>query len=198
MGQAQAIAALAAQGLDAVAAPNRRSLLEILLRLQWLLMIENPSDRQGALDAMIEEERRLAKSGQQHYIDMGLIVPPPVGDFDGVATLPTSEQALVQQAKKLVEAAKAANGVGPYVRWRDDTQYTHATVRLAAANAPAAPACTLGRGVPPTWDDEFEALLMLLIGIVGYTLRLLVDDGVTKDSAGRFFDAFFDGIRKAI
>ena len=198
MGQAQAITVLAAQDLDAVAAPNRRSLLEILLRLQWLLMIENPSDRQGALDAMIEEEKRLARSGQLHYVDMGLIIPPPLGDLDRVATLPTSERALVQQAKKLVEAAKAANGVGPYVRWRQDTKYSHATVLLAAANAPAMSSRTLGRGVPPTWDDEFEALLMMLIGIVGYTLRLLVDDGVAKDSAGRFFDAFFDGIRRAV
>jgi len=196
MQQSRAIVTLSEAALESAAAPNRRSASEILLRLQWLATLP-PETRADRIDAMIDEEKRLTENHKVHVVEMGLTEPPDLGDVDAVITMATNDPLIKQQARNIKDAAAAAIGVGLYRAWRDETQMAHATVQLAAAHAPV---CDnrFERGIAPERDQNLSLALNSAAVAVVYTSRLLLDAGVDKDSALRFFNSFFDGIRKAI
>ena len=196
MVQCRAIVVLSQAGQQGAVAPNRRSAVELLLRLQWLATMSAEA-RSSAIDAMIVEEKRLAETHKSHVIGMGLTKAPDFGDADSVVTQAIDDPALQQQAKSITDAAKASLGVGLYRAWRDETQMTHATIQLADALAPV----NDGRfdlGVAPTHDAEHKLTLDMALFAVIYASRLLLDAGLGKHEAFVFFDAFFDGIRKVI
>lgn len=196
MQQSRAIVTLSEAALDGATAPNRRSASEILLRLQWLATLP-PEKRADAIDAMIDEEKRLTENHKVHVVEMGLTEPPDLGNVDAVITLAGDDTQIKQQAKSIKDAAAAATGVGLYRAWRDETQMAHATVQLAAAHAPVRDN-RFERGIAPERDQDLSLTLNLAAFAVMYASRLLLDAGVDKDSAFRFFNSFFDGIRKAI
>jgi hypothetical protein len=156
-----------------------------------------PESRTDAIDAMIEEEKRLTANHKTHVVDMGLTEAPDLGNFEEVLTQTTDDAQLRQQARSVMDAAKAANGVGLYRAWREETQMTHATVQLAVANAPIR-SNRFELGAAPRHDRDLSLTLDMASFVVIYASRLLLDAGVGKDDAFRFYGAFFDGIRKAI
>lgn len=196
MEQCRAIVLLSQAGRAEVAAPNRRSAIELLLRLQWLATMSK-DDRPAAIDAMIEEEQRLAGNQQVHVIEMGLTEAPPIGDLDAVITDSGENTQIRQQAKAFTEAAKAAQGAGLYLWWQRDTQMTHATTQLAAALAPASDG-HLSKGAYPPADPDLKLVLDIAVFAVLYCSMLLNQAGLSQDQAFRHFHAFFNGIRKAI
>jgi hypothetical protein len=193
--QADAIVRLSVSGLDYAAAPNRRSFAEIALRLQWLHELE---DRSGAPDALVEEEKRLAKSHVTHLEEMGLDMPSDFSGIEAVVTNSTTDKKIRVQAKNFTEATKATQqSVGLFRAWREETQFTHATGALAVSYAPASDG-SFGIGKPFVADPEFETLLMVCLLVLSYAVRILLDEGTPQATIDRIFDAFFDGINAGL
>lgn len=196
MEQCRAIVLLSRAGHAEVAAPNRRSASEILVRLQWLATMKK-DDRAAAVDSLIEEEKRLAKNQQLHVLEMGLTEAPPIGDIDAVVTNSGDDSEIRKQAKVFTEAAKAAKGAGLYLWWQRDTQMTHATMQLAAALAPVSEE-RLAKGAYAQADPDLKLVLNIAVFSVMYASMLLNEAGVSNEHAFRHFHAFFSGIRRAI
>lgn len=193
--QADAIVRLSMSGIDYAAAPNRRSFVEIALRLQWLHELE---DRSGALDAMVEDEKRLAKSHVTHVEEMGLEMPPDFSGIQAVVTNSTTNDKILQQARSFTAAAKATQeSVGLFRAWREETQFAHATGALAVSYAPASDG-SFGIGKPFVADSEFETLLMSCLLVLSYVVRILLAEGASQATIDRMFNAFFDGINAGL
>ncbi|QNO38664.1 hypothetical protein H4J02_06645 [Protaetiibacter sp. SSC-01] len=189
--ESRAIAVLTREGLAHAAAPNRRSFAELILRLQWLHSVK-PDQRAGALDGMIEEEKGLTRKFYGHLKHMGYDAQPDLSDMEQVLTDVIQDGRLVDQAKRILAAAKATDGaaIGMYYAWREETQYMHATAQLAAAYAPEIEG-RLGSGRPPVVDLEFEGHRTATVLAVALAYRLLVEEGVDEHTASLLIDAFF-------
>jgi len=191
--QSRIIAVLKRTGLAHAGAPNRRSFAEILVRFQWLYAMD-ATNRLNALDAMIEDEKRLERNFYRNLAEMGYDSDVDLSDVEAVITEAISEKELASQAKSFLAAAKATEGaaVGLYYAWRAETQYMHATAALAAAYAPAG---TSGdtRTQPPVIDPDLETHRMATILAISLAYGLLVGEGVAPESAKKLVAAFFDG-----
>lgn len=190
--QSLAIATLTEAGLAHAAAPNKRSLAEIVIRLQWVQSI-GQADRAGALDAMIEDEKKSTEKFFRHLEDMGFKSDVDLTEMREFITEAVDNGRIRDQATKLVEAAKATEGqsVGMYYSWRHETQYTHATSALAVAYAPEIDD-QLGAGRPEVVDPHLETHRLITMLVVTLVYRLLVEDNVNENLAMRLVHAFFN------
>ena len=183
-----------ANDLDHAAAPNRRSLFEIVLRLQWL---HATADRRQAIDAMIEAEKKQAQRHLGHLAEMGLQDLPNFAELEAVIT-DVSEPKIRQQARSITDLAKATpSAVGLFRGWREETQNTHATGNLAISYAP------LGQkgfehGKPFVADPELESLLRLSLGVLAFVARILLDEGAPKELTDKLFEVYFSGINDGL
>lgn len=191
--QSRAIAALKRAGLAHAGAPNRRSFAEILVRFQWLYSMD-ASNRLGALDAMIEDEKRLERNFYGHLAEMGYDSDVDLSDMEAVITEPIADPQIAAQARRFLDAAKATEGaaIGLYYAWRAETQCMHATAALAAAYAPAGTSGDV-RTQPPVVDPDLETHRMATMLAISLAYGLLVDEGVAPESAKKLVAAFFDG-----
>jgi hypothetical protein len=190
--QSLAIATLAQADLGYTAAPNKRSFAEIVIRLQWVHGI-GQIDRAGALDAMIDEEKKNTEKFFKHLEGMGYKSDVDLSEMKAFVTEVTDDRHIKDQATKLLEAAKATEGqsVGMYYSWRHETQYTHATSALAVAYAPDVEN-RLGLGHPEAVDPDLETHRLITMLIVTLVYRLLVEDSVDEKLAMTIVDTFFD------
>lgn len=192
-----AIVHLSTNGLDFAAAPNRRSYAEIVLRLQWLHQLE-VSLRGPALDSMIEDEKRLAASHVKNLEKMGVTKTPDFSELSAVVTETSTDSAIRVQAKTFTEAAVATvDAAGLYRAWREETQNTHATWNLALSYAPYASG-EFGKGKPFVADPEFETLILTTFLVLSLTVRLLMEEGASKEVIDGLFDTFFSGVRAGL
>jgi len=190
--QSFAIATLTKAGLGYTAAPNKRSFAEIVIRLQWVHGVAQ-ADRAGALDAMIEDEKRNTEKFFKHLEDMGYKSDIDLSEMKAFVTEVTDDRHIKDQAMKVVEAAKATEGqsIGMYYSWRHETQYTHATSALAISYAPDIQN-RLGSGRPEAVDPDLETHRLITMLIVTLVYRLLIEDGVDEKLAMTIVDRYFD------
>lgn len=196
MAEADAIVRLTQSGYGYAAAPNRRSFFEIALRLQWL---EGLDDRDGAIDSMLEEEQRQARAHTGHLAEMGMSSLPDFSDLEAVVIEATRDKSVAAQAKQFTAAAKAieSSALGLFRAWREETQYTHATVKLGLSYAPAQDGRFID-GTPQIMDPDFDTLLTVAIFAVAMSGRVLLDEGAGREVYDRIFNAFFEGIRAGL
>lgn len=195
--QIAAIVQLSTQGLDYAAAPNRRSYIEIVLRFQWLHELAL-TDRQGALDAMVEDEKRQATNHEVHLAAMGVENVTDFTDLQAVVTAATDNAVIRKQASNFTEAAKATtDAAGLYRAWREETQNTHATGGLAVSYAPIT-AGLFGFGRPFVADPDFDSLTLTAFGVIAFAVRILLDEGTPQEVIDALFDAFFNGIEAGL
>lgn len=177
--QSRAIVTLTRAGLGPAAAPNRRSFVEIVVRLQWLHSMDR-ADRVSALDAMLDHERELTIKSVDHLREMGYDSERDLSEMQEFV-LEAAGGALKDQARRLLAAAESTDGqsLGLYYAWREETQYTHATGAMAASYAPAS-------GVPafpPVADRDLNTHVYVLLLVVTLVYHLLVDENVARETA---------------
>lgn len=187
--QIQAIATLLAAGVGTAHGPNLRLLLESEIRLLWLnsLPVEQ---RAAAVDELLDHERSNTKRTIEGVRAAGFDVE---FDLDEMLEFPldsTSKGRLFDQAKNFTAAAKAAKVDVMYALWRETSGLAHASGRLAGDYAPVKDKSRLGAGEPEPLDPSLETLAETMLLIVSVTAALLVDEGVDKELAGRFLQAY--------
>lgn len=189
--QSLAIATLSAAGAGAMASPNRRSLAEIVVRLQWLRGLRS-ADRPGSIDQMLEDEKAETRKAFANLEALGYSSPVDLSDLDAVLTNPNVEGRLKDEAKKFMSAARAngVQSVGLYYMWREETQYTHATGALAGAYAPGV-AKGIGSGAPPTVDQDLASHPYIMMLVLTLAFQLLEDEGVDRAISTKLLDAYF-------
>ena len=193
--QADALVRLSAAGVDYAGSPNRRSFSEIVLRLQWLHSL---TDRPGAIDAMIQDEQRLGRSHLAHLESMDIEALPDFSDLEEVVTKATSDTRIREQAKSFTAAVKATpSSQGLFRAWREETQFTHATGKLAVSYAPTSKG-RIGRGRPFVVDNPFESLLTTCLLALTFVVRMLLEDGAPQYTIDRLFDAYFNGVKAGL
>lgn len=190
--QSKVIANLARADLLSAAAPNRRLVLEIALRLNWLGGLSSP-ERRKAVDTMLAKDRddtnRLVKRLRADGHDVGLDVDE-MNAFELDAA--TSGQ-LHQQATRLHPAVEASE-VNPgiiYSMWLEETESTHASGALAGQYAPTHDDLHMASGSPSPMDPDLEAHRIVQSLIVMTTCRILVDEGFPEEVANRMALAYF-------
>lgn len=190
--QSKVIALIASADMLAAAAPNRRLVLEVALRLHWLNGLPRP-ERLKAVDTMLEKDRQDTNRILAHLRDAS-----HVPDFD-----PTEMNAFVldnetrgpihQQATRLKSAVDASE-VKPwstFAMWLEETQFAHASGNLAGSYAPMHDEGHMIAGKPDPMDESLEAHRLIQIQIVTTTGHLLISEGLPEAQAGRIAAAFF-------
>jgi hypothetical protein len=180
--QSRVIATLTRAGLHHAAAPNRRAFAEIGLRLLWLRSLDE-DERAPALDAMIENEKRLTTGFYANLDEMGVEHGVDLSAMERIIVEAIDDKKIRQQVKAVTAAAKAApSTVGLYSAWREETQYTHATAHLAVAYAPEQPRDKLGKAEPPVRHGDLDTHHMACLLIATLTAELLRAAGVDPNA----------------
>lgn len=189
--QAQIIATLASTDLSYGCGPNRRLFVELALRLQWLDSLE-PTKRSAAIDAMIDHQIDLDKKGADHIRGMGLADYQPDTEGRDDLVLNPAQGSLKAQARSFLPAAQSEDGqgFGLYTAWHSETQYSHATVLLAAAYTPSSG----GSSRPPITDVSLDTHLLAVAHVVVAAHDLLVTEGVSAAKA----QALITALEKAL
>lgn len=184
--QAHAVATLVQTGLAPSAAPNRRAYAEILIRLQWLSAMPQ-EERSGALDAMLDHERELTEKSVEHLRKMGFESERDLSEMRAFI-LDAANGVRKDEARRFLAAAQSTEGqsIGLYMMWREETQYSHATGSLASAYAPA----DGSDGHPPAMDMDLTGHVYMAFLATTLVYQLLIDEGVSKESAMRLVQAF--------
>lgn len=190
--QSNVIATLAKADLLSAAAPNRRLVLEIALRLHWLqgLSLE---DRRKAVDTMLAKDRDDTSRLLDYLRDTGHEADFDRTEMDAFELNAETKGAIHQQATRL-NAAVDSSQVKPwsiYSMWLGETQFAHAPGNLAGKYAPTLDDLHMSSGVPDPMDPDLEAHRVLQVHIVMTTGYLLTDEGLPEQFAGRIGAAFF-------
>lgn len=190
--QARVIATLALSDLSHAAAPNRRSLAEAVVRLQWLHGMPQ-EDRACAVDTLIEGDRAHTRKANQSLSDMGYESTADLTAMEALVLNFSERGRLGETARNFVEAVKSTQGqsLGLYYAWREETQYTHATSVLAVAHAPEREG-RIGTGRPPVADPDLQTLWLVMSLVVALVYRLLIQDRVSEEVAMVVVDAFLE------
>ncbi|MBD8535671.1 hypothetical protein [Plantibacter sp. CFBP 13570] len=190
--QSQIIAELTSSGRAHAAAPNRRTLWEIVLRLHWLADMPQP-DRNGAAHAMLAHERKTMAKTAGHMDELGFGSDIDVEALNDFVLEVTEDKVLRDQAEKLTAAVYATelNSAVFYRLWREDSTYAHATGFLAGYYAPAG-VDTIGSGHPPAVDEDLEAHRLTGMFIVVAVGHLLIGEGISPESASTIAAAYFE------
>lgn len=191
--QSKAIATLAQAGLLSAAAPNRRLVLEIVIRLHWLMSLPT-EDRRKAVDTMLEKDRQDVNRLLAYLREIGHQADFDSTEMDAFELSAEPRGYIHQQATKLRSAVDAST-VKPwsvYSMWLSETQYSHASANLAGRYAPTFDDSHLSRGTPDPTDPNLEAHRLLQAYIVSLVEHLLSDEGLPRESAGRMGVAFLE------
>ena len=190
--QSEVIATLAQADLLAAAAPNRRLLLEIALRLHWLQGLP-VTDRHKAVDTMLAKDRDDTVRLIDYLHDTGHTV-----DFDptemAAFELDAATKGAIHQQATRVNAAARSGEVEPwslYSMWLKETQFSHASGFLAGKYAPTHDDSHMSSGEPDLMDPDLDAHRLIQLMIVTTTGYLLTEAGVPDEFAGRMGAAFF-------
>ncbi len=184
--QSRAIATLTKVGLAAETSPNRRTVYETVVRLQWLHSMQQ-EDRAEAIDAMLENERNLTEKSYRHMSNMGIELEPDLSHMQAVI-LNVNSKKLREQARNFVATATSVGwqSGGLYKAWHAETQFAHATVTMAVSYAPVKG----GTGFPPVHDENLRMHLYMLWLAFFLAYQLLVQEGIPEDDAEAIVDAF--------
>lgn len=190
--QSKVIAALAKADLLSAAAPNRRLVLEIALRLHWLqgLSLE---ERRKAVDTMLAKDRQDSNRLLAYLRDAGHTSDFDPTEMDSFELDDETKGAIHQQSTRLNVAVDSSE-VKPwsiYSMWLGETQFSHASGNLAGKYAPTLDDLHMSIGAPDPMDPDLEAHRLLQVHIVMMTGSLLTDAGLPKEFAGRIAAAFF-------
>lgn len=189
--QSKVIAMLAQADLLSAAAPNRRLVLEIALRLHWLQGLSR-EERRTAVDTILAKDRQDTHRLLQYLRDEGHEVDFDPTEMDAFQLDEERKGPIHQQATRL-NAAVRSSEVTPwsiYSMWLGETQFAHASGNLAGKYAPTHDDLHLSSGVPDPVDPDLEAHRLLQGHIVLTTGYLLVDEGLPQEFAGRIHAAF--------
>ncbi|POH64410.1 hypothetical protein C3B61_13265 [Cryobacterium zongtaii] len=184
--QILAIGELVRDGRTSATGPNARTVMEITLRLMWLLGLD---DRAAGLRAQFEGESRKANSHPRNLESMGLELKIEEAtariDLDQFGPLDTKLQGVASRVLDFSRATK--DSAGFYHTWQAATQFTHATAALYEAYAPTSAFGTFTN--PPAsidWSGNLNGVSMVICAIVG---QILIDEGVGHDDAMSFLIA---------
>lgn len=190
--QSKVIAALAKADMLSAAAPNRRLVLEIALRLHWLQGL-SVDDRRKAVDTMLAKDRQDTNRLLAYLRDAGHEADFDPTEMDSFGLDDVRKGAIHQQATRLNSAVDSGE-VKPwsiYSMWLGETQFSHASGNLAGKYAPTLDDLHMSSGAPDPMDPDLEAHRLLQMHIVVATGYLLTDEGLPKEPAGRIPAAFF-------
>ncbi|WP_193596380.1 hypothetical protein [Microbacterium sp. YJN-G] len=190
--QSKVIAALAKADMLSAAAPNRRLVLEIALRLHWLQGL-SAEDRHKAVDTMLAKDRQDTNRLLAYLRDAGHKADFDPTEMDAFELDDETKGSIHQQSTRL-NAAVDSNEVKPwsiYSMWLGETQFSHASGNLAGKYAPTLDNLHMSSGVPEPMDPDLEAHRLLQLHIVMMTGYLLTDEGLPEEFAGRIAAAFF-------
>lgn len=174
------------------AAPNRRLVLEIALRLHWLQGL-SAEDRRKAVDTMLAKDRQDTNRLLAYLRDAGHEADFDPTEMDAFELDDETKGATHQQSTRL-NSAVDSNEVKPwsiYSMWLGETQFSHASGNLAGKYAPTLDNLYMSSGAPDPMDPDLEAHRLLKLHIVVMTGFLLTDEGMPEEFAGRFTAAFF-------
>lgn len=190
--QSKVVATLAKADLLSAAAPNRRLVLEISLRLHWLEGL-SPAERRKAADTMLAKDRADTNKLISYLREDGHEVDFDEDEMNSFQLDDATNGAIHQQATKL-RAAVDASGVKPgtiYSMWLEETQSAHASGSLAGKYAPTRDDLHMASGVPDPMDPDLGGHRILQTIIVMATCRILNDEGFPEETANRLAVAFF-------
>ena len=190
--QSKVIATLAKADLLSAAAPNRRLVLEIALRLHWLQGLTH-EDRHRAVDTMLAKDRNDTSRLLDYLRDAGHEADFDPTEMDAFELDDATKGAIHQQVTRL-NAAVNSSEVKPwsiYSMWLGETQFAHASGNLAGKYAPTLDDHHMSSGVPDPMDPDLEAHRILQAHIVMTTGYLLADASLPEEFAGRIGIAFF-------
>lgn len=176
-------------GIAGAAAPNVRLFLELSMMIHWL-----HEDGEKALDSLIRKAQNEATKAQEFF---GPLWPPDkLEDVDILQSLETGDDRSGDRRAAVKHMAEALGSEVSYLAWWEQTRYSHGTMDLAIAYAPADKSNVIGKGSPPGLDfaNVMELALLLAVGFVARILRAENADEV----GGRLFDAYFDGVNEGL
>lgn len=190
--QSKAIAELAKVDMLSAAAPNRRLVLEIALRLHWLQGLST-TERHKAVDTMLAKDRQDTNRLLAYLRDAGHEADFDPTDMDAFELDDETKGTIHQQTTRL-SAAVESNDVKPwsiYSMWLGETKFSHASGSLAGEYAPTLDNLHISRSTPDPMDPDLEAHRLLQVHIVMMTGFLITEEGLPKEFAGRIAAAFF-------
>lgn len=190
--QSKVIATLARADYLSTAAPNRRLVLEISLRLHWLEGLSR-DDRTRAVDTMLAKDRADTNKMLDYLRDAGHEADFDPTEMDAFELDDAAKGVIHQQATKL-RAAADSGVVQPwstYSMWLAETQLSHASGNLAGKYAPTHDDLHMSSGATDPMDPDLEAHRLIQTIIVTTTCRILVDEGFPEATAHRMASAFF-------
>lgn len=190
--QSKVVAALASEDLLHAAAPNRRLVLEIALRLHWLDGLTR-EDRRLAVDTMLAKDRTDTTKMLDYLRDAGHDADFDPTEMNAFKLEHAAKGALHQQATRLRAAADSSE-VQPwsiYSMWMAETQFAHASGTLAGRYTPTHDDIHLANGLPDPMDPDLEAHRVLQMHIVMTACHILRDEGFPEETANRMSAAFF-------
>lgn len=190
--QSKVIATLARTDMLSAAAPNRRLVLEISLRLHWLQGLSR-DERRRAVDTMLAKDRADTNKMLDYLRDAGHEADFDPTEMDAFELDDAAKGAIHQQATKLRAAADSSE-VQPwsiYSMWMAETQFAHASGNHTGKYAPTHNDLHMSSGAPDPMDPDLEAHRVIQTHVVMTTCRILVDEGFPEETANRLAIAFF-------
>lgn len=190
--QSKVIATLARTDMLSAAAPNRRLVLEISLRLHWLQGLSR-DERRRAVDTMLAKDRADTNKMLDYLRDAGHEADFDPTEMDAFELDDAAKGAIHQQATKLRAAADSSE-VQPwsiYSMWMAETQFAHASGNLAGKYAPTRDDLHMSSGAPDPMDPDLEAHRVIQTHVVMTTCRILVDEGFSDETANCLAVSFF-------
>lgn len=190
--QSKVIAKLVRADLLSAAAPNRRLVLEVSLRLHWLEGLSR-EERRRAVDTMLAKDRADTNKALNYLRDAGHEADFDLKEMDAFELDDAAKGAIHQQATTLRAAADSSE-VQPwslYSMWMAETQFSHASGSLAGKYAPTHDDLHMSSGTPDPVDPDLEAHRITQAIIVTTACRILADEGFPDETANRLAVAFF-------
>ncbi|MFU8946177.1 hypothetical protein ACLRGF_05515 [Mycetocola zhadangensis] len=176
-------------GIPGAAAPNVRLFLELSMMIQWL-----HEDGEAALDSLIRKAQNEASKAQEFFGP--LWTKETLEDIDFLLSIETGHDRSGDRRAAVKHMAEVLGTKASYLGWWEQTRYSHGTMDLAIAYAPAAASGVLAKGSPPGIEFAVPIQLALLLS-VGFVARILRAEG--DQSVGtRLLDAYFGGINDGL
>lgn len=184
--QILAVGEMTRDGRKSATGPNTRTVMEITLRLMWLLGLD---DRAAGLRAQFDVEAQYANKHPENLQAMGLpvtiIETTPEIDLERFGPLDTALKGVARAVLNFSKQTKDSGGF--YDMWWTSTQFSHATAALADAYAPlSAFGIFTTPDEPIDWSQHLNGISMVICAVAG---QILMDEGLTPDEARVFFNA---------
>jgi hypothetical protein len=184
--QILAVGEMTRDGRTSATAPNTRTVMEITLRLLWLLSLD---DRAAGLRAQFDTEAKSADKHPENLQEMGLpidiIETTPEIDLEQFGPLDAALKGVARGVLTFSKQTKDAGGF--YDMWWGSTQFSHSTAALAHAYAPlSAFGISATPDEPTDWSPHLNGVSMVICAVAG---QILMEEGLPRDAAIAFFNA---------